>query len=430
MKRRFALILVCSLFPLLFGCEKRAEIPPAEESPAAEALCSALVPAENADTITRLELNGEHSAAELLAALPRMPALTSVRWSPCPLSMEERVSFRKQCPNISFDWDLKLGSTVFSSMDEEIDIHAEKKDIPSLLSLLPLMGAKSIDLSGWEITAEDAAALREVRGDIDYLYPVELYGLTFSSADNEIDFGELEIDDTEELEKALVLFNHLEKVLMLRTTLDNAAMDALNTRHEGTQFVWLVQVMTLAVRSDTTYFTIYNPYELRYTREPVTNLQYCHELIAVDLGHCGIGQDDLEFVRGCPKLQFLILAECYVKNLEPLRACPELRYLEAFKSYLTDISALIECPKLTDLNLCYTPSLGADCVDTLKEMQQLKHLWFCDASFSSAKIIELRDALPNTEFLYFKGPESTGAGWREHDIYFEMRDALHMHYMN
>lgn len=266
MKRRFALILVCSLFPLLFGCEKRAEIPPAEESPAAEALCSALVPAENADTITRLELNGEHSAAELLAALPRMPALTSVRWSPCPLSMEERVSFRKQCPNISFDWDLKLGSTVFSSMDEEIDIHAEKKDIPSLLSLLPLMGAKSIDLSGWEITAEDAAALREVRGDIDYLYPVELYGLTFSSADNEIDFGELEIDDTEELEKALVLFNHLEKVLMLRTTLDNAAMDALNTRHEGTQFVWLVQVMTLAVRSDTTYFTIYNPYELRYTR--------------------------------------------------------------------------------------------------------------------------------------------------------------------
>ena len=431
MKRWFALFLICCLFPSLFGCERRIQNAPAEASPPAEETASPVIPLpEKPNTAKELTLDESCDAEGFLAVLPQMPALTSVRWSPCPLSPEERKELRERCPDIRFDWELELGNSRFSSLDEAVDLSGEKKDVPALLTLLPLMEAKTVDLSGWDVTPKDAAALRAVRDDIDYLYPVELYGMTFSSDDREIDFGDLVIMDTEELEDALVLFNHPEKVLMLKTTLDNDSMDALNARHEGTQFVWLVQVMTLAIRSDRTYFTIYNADELRYTREPVTNLRYCHDLIAVDLGHCGIGQDDLEFVRGCPHLQFLIVAECYIKNLEPLRACPELRYLEAFKSYLTDVSALADCPKLTDLNLCYIPSLGPECVDTLKEMKQLEHLWFCDANFAASKIIELRDALPDTEFLYFKGPESTGAGWRYHDIYYEMRDALHMHYMN
>ena len=421
MKRHLILCFIFSL--LLCGCVKKVEPqqPPAETPKP--------MPAAVTNDTSSLTLDESYSAADFLALLPELPHLEEVRWSPCPLSPAECRELADRCPSIRFDWELQLGQSVFSSLDETVDLSGEKKDIPAIIALLPLMAAESIDLSGWDVTAEDAAALREAKGDAAYIFPVELYGLHFSSTDTEIDLGELEIEDTAELEAALPLFNQAEKVLMLRTTLDNESMEALNARHEGTQFVWLVQVMTVAVRSDTTFFTIYNPYELRYTREPVTNLQYCHDLIAVDLGHCGIGQDDLEFVRGCPKLQFLILAECYIKNLEPLRACPELRYLEAFKSYLNDVSALLDCPKLTDLNLSYIPSLGPECVDTLKEMQQLEHLWFCDANFAAKKIIELRDALPDTEFVYWKGPESTGAGWREHDIYYEMRDALHMHYM-
>ena len=431
MKHRFALILICCLLPFVFGCEKRVQSAPAAESPPTEETVSPAVPLpEKPKNTKQLTLDEDCDAADFLALLPELPALRSVRWSPCPLSLEERKALRERCPDISFDWELKLGKAVFSSLEEEVDLSAEKKDIPALAVLLPLMEAKTVDLSGWDISVKDAKALREVRDDIAYLYPVELYGQCFSSADSEIDFGDLVIIDTEELESSLALFNRLEKVVMLKTTLDNEAMEALNARHKGTQFVWMVQVMTLAIRSDRTYFSIYNADELRYTREPVTNLQYCHDLVAVDLGHCGIGQDDLEFVRGCPHLQFLIVAECYIKNLEPLRACPELRYLEAFKTYLNDVSALSDCPKLTDLNLCYIPSLGPECVDTLKEMKQLEHLWFCDANFAASKIIELRDSLPDTEFLYFKGPESTGAGWRYHDIYYEMRDALHMHYMN
>ena len=426
MKRHVFFLLLSCLF--LCGCVKRAE---AEENAAVpQEAFDPIRTAAEAENPLSLELNGETTAEDFLALLPQLPKLQEVTWKPCPLKTGERKELVERCPNIRFIWDLQLGNTVFSSAWEAVDLSGEEKDIPALAELLPLMRAETVDLSTWDIRVEDAEALRAVGSDAAFLFPVELFGLHFLSTDTEIDFGELELNDMEELERSLVLFNDLQKVIMLRTTLDNETMEELNGRHEGIQFVWLVQVMTLAVRSDTTYFTIYNPYELRYTRESVTNLQYCHDLIAVDLGHCGIGQEDLEFVRGCPKLQFLILAECYIHNLEPLRACPELRYLEAFKSYLSDISALLDCPCLTDLNLCYIPSLGAECVDILKQMPQLEHLWFCDANFSSSKIIELRDALCDTEFVYWKGPESTGAGWREHEIYFEMRDALHMHYMS
>ena len=427
MKRHLVII---SLFCLLLGgCVKKVEEQPMETLPPEETVSPLLEAADSAETTT-LELNGENTMEEFLSVLPSLPKLREVSWKPCPLSMEERKELRTRCPELRFDWELQLGNTVFSSLSEEVDGSAEPKNIAALAELLPLMEAKTVDLSTWDMDPADAAALREVGDGVAFLYPVELYGQSFFSTDTEIDFGEWELNDTAELESSLVLFNDLQKVVMLGTTLDNDTMEALNQRHEGTQFVWLVQVMTLAIRSDATFFTIYNPYELRYTREPVTNLRYCHDMIAVDLGHCGIGQDDLEFVRGCPKLQFLILAECYVHNLEPLRACPELRYLEAFKTYLDDISALVDCPKLTDLNICYIPSLGVECMDTLLQMTQLEHLWFCDANMPANKILELRDALPNTEFIYWKGPESTGAGWRDHDIYYEMRDAMERPYMN
>lgn len=431
--RRWSLLLLLSCL-LLAGCEKKEEYAQTESPVSGEKTQSESVMIDDTeyepDLTTELELGANCSLEVFLAALPELPALESVRWRPCPLSNTEKRELKERRNDISFDWDLRLGNSVISSLDKEADFSTEAKDITSLLELLPLMDAGTVTLEGWNISNEEAALLREAGPGKIFLYTVELFGIPFSTGETEIDISEVELEDTEELEEALVHFDRLEKVLMLHCGLDNETMDELNTRHEGMRFVWLVQVMTLAIRSDRTYFTIYNPDELRYTRESPLNLRYCHDLVAVDLGHCGIGQDDLEFVRGCPKLEFLIIAECYMHNLEPLRDCPNLRYLEAFKTYLNDISALEDCPKLTDLNLCYIPSLGPDCVDTLKNMTQLEHLWFCDANFSATRITELRDALPNTEFLYYRGPESTGAGWRDHDIYFEMRDALHMHYMN
>ncbi len=434
MKRKFVPVLLLCL--LLCGCAKTEELPTAAaETPAAveeESVTSVSIAGREyeIETTTALSLDGQCTAQELTAALPQLTKAESVSISPCNLSIEEMLTLKESFPAVSFDFALPFGNSSFSSESESVDLSAEGKDIPSLLSLLPLSEAKSFDLSTWDISVADAEQLHAAAAEVEFVYPVEIYGMGFSSADSEIDFGELEIDDTAELESKLPLFNHLQKVIMLHTTLDNDSMEALNLRHEGTRFVWVVQVMTLGVRSDATYFTIYNAYELRYTREPVTNLRYCHDMIAIDLGHCGIGQEDLEFVRGCPKLQFLILAECYIHNLEPLRACPELRYLEAFKTYLDDISALLDCPRLTDLNICYIPSLGAEAADVLEQMTQLEHLWFCDANMPANRIIALRDALPNTEFIYWKGPESTGAGWREHDIYFEMRDVMERPYMD
>lgn len=421
--------LLLSLCLFLCACTTNKEIDKTDQQGEIQSAPIILSGREWSENSTELELGRDCTLSALQEVLPMLPMVETIQWKDCPLSTGEKLSLYESYPHISFVWPLQLGVSTFSSADPVVMLGGEEKNIPALLELLPLMKAERIDLYGWDISVEEALALRERGGDKSFIYTVSLYGRAFSTDSTEIDLSEMEITDTKELEQALIHFPQLEKVLMIHCGLDNDTMDELNLRHEGIDFVWMVQVMTVAIRSDRTYFSIYNPDERCFSRESVQNLRYCHDLVAVDLGHCGIGQEDLEFVRGCPKLEFLIIAESYCHNLEPLRACPNLRYLEAFKSYLSDISALKDCPKLTDLNLCYIPSLGPSCVEVLSEMKQLEHLWFCDANFSAQLIIQLQDSLPNTEFLYHKGPESTGNGWRTHDIYYEMRDALHMPYM-
>lgn len=101
-----------------------------------------------------------------------------------------------------------------------------------------------------------------------------------------------------------------------------------------------------------------------------------------------------------------------------------------FLNPVRDLSPLLNCPKLTDLNICYMFALPPECSDILKEMTQLERLWFYGQRLGRERLDELMEALPDCDIQYIWGPESTGGGWRQHEHYYAMRDALHMHYMN
>ena len=78
----------------------------------------------------------------------------------------------------------------------------------------------------------------------------------------------------------------LKKVVMLRCGISDEDMDAIDLRHEDVQFVWMVQVRRWGLRTDRTYFTVYNnDYEFPEDNHSFAALRYCRDMIAIDLGH-------------------------------------------------------------------------------------------------------------------------------------------------
>lgn len=328
---------------------------------------------------------------------------------------------------------LSFGSSSFPADAPVLELAEEDVGMEELAALLSEMvrAPEAVELGEQCYAADELASLCRLYPDTVFRCSVELLGSVFPSDSTEIDLSERKLDSVEELEASLCCFPRLEKVLMLHCGLDNETMDALNLRHEGVSFVWMVPVMRVAIRSDRTYFTNHNPDEYTPTYAPISNLRYCHELIAVDLGHFHISDADFQFVAGTPKLQYLIIAISNVHDISLLRSCPELKYLEAFWAPIDDFTPLLDCPKLTDLNICNMSQLDEEDLEVFAQMKQLEHLWMAGTLFTPEQIQPLRDALPNTEILQRYGTKSgaTDDGWREHPIYFEMRDAFHMFYL-
>lgn len=329
---------------------------------------------------------------------------------------------------------LQWGGVSFPADAPELELSRETITAEELAELLSKMtkAPDTVELGDKSYQASELAVLCRAYPDTFFRCGVELFGEVFPSGCTELDISEQPLSDTKELEDSLCCFPSLERVLMLHCGLDNETMDALNQRNEGISFVWMVPVMKAAIRSDRTYFTYHNPDEYTASYAPISNLRFCHDLIAVDLGHFHITDADFQFVAGTPKLQFLIIAISEVHDIELLRSCKDLRYLEAFWAPIDDFTPLLDCPKLTDLNLCNMSQLDLEDLEVLSRMKQLEHLWLAGTLFTPDQIQPLRDALPQTEIVQKYGSKSsaTDDGWREHPIYFEMRDACHMFYLD
>ena len=63
-------------------------------------------------------------------------------------------------------------------------------------------------------------------------------------------------------------------------------------------------------------------------------------------------------------------------------------------------------------------------------MKQLKRLYIGGNMYNDEQMARLREALPDTQIIVHLSPEWFAQRWREAEIYFEMRDALHMYYID
>ena len=156
--------------------------------------------------------------------------------------------------------------------------------------------------------------------------------------------------------------------------------------------------------------------------EQSQDLYYCEDAIVCDIGHSYV--KNIEWVKGMPKLKYLILTHNWVKDLTPLSTCKNMVYLEIYwNDYIPDYSPLVECTSLVDLNLSGS---YAD-LEPIKQMTWLENLWATCRGVSESEYRELCEALPNTKIEY-RGGDYTSYGWREVQGYFDMRDIMGLPY--
>lgn len=354
--------------------------------------------------------------------------------------MESQLALKEKFPSVSFVWDVTLAGKTFVSDALALDFtgtpltEEDLSEIGAALVLLP--DAKSVTLTACGLSEDALRTFSAAHPEILTIWETQLFGVTFTTDAEEIEFTDipLTVEDAAQIEDVLPYMPNLKKVVMLRCGISNEDMEEINLRHEDVQFVWMVQVYAYGVRTDQTYFSIYNcEYFYGEYDHLADDLRYCHDMIAVDLGHMHL-YGDTYFLTQMPHLQYLILSSAGPNPIPELGTLKELRFLELGKASFTDITMLSECTSLTDIDLMYkrvkSDEVAEADVQTLCKMTWLKRLYLGGNMYNEEQMQRLYDSLPNTQIVIHNSPEWEQNRWREAEIYFEMRDALHMYYID
>ena len=408
--------------------------------------------------ITEEEIN-------LLTYLPELTAVTAVGCR----TPEQMTRLRDFCQEKGLSFALRFGTKTYPDTVEELDVTGVTDGELELLQLLPEL--KTLHLKNPEADPETVAQLRSTYPQADISWEVEIAGVSFPDDTKEVDLSAVlessaaqtaagtaagtqtavgaqtttktqtttgtatgtqstkETQSTasavtlnlEDLEKKMSYLSDAKQVFLGKCGLDNEELAALRERvRDSYKLVWTVQLgKKLTARTDDTTFMPVREHVYYFLDEDAYNLRYCEDMLCVDVGHMGL--TNIDFVKGMPHLQILILAHNgQLQDISPISSCKELIFLELDWSAVKDFTPLVGCTSLEDLNIGLTyPS-----VEPLMQMTWLKNLWMVDRGGA----YQLSQALPDTKIVA-SADVTVGAGWRNLPNYYKMRDMLGMEYM-
>lgn len=354
-----------------------------------------------------------------------------VRLADSALTQQELTALKDAFPELEISWGVDLMGKTWLSTETKLSFAGESVDVAALINAAEqFSGVEEIDLTGCGCTLDELTAIYEAFGGPVLRGELTLHGTQISLDAEEIDLSGIQMENTEAVEQVVKLMPKLKKVIMSDCGIPDEMMDELNRRHEDIQFVWTVYFSVYSLQTDAKAFCASNLPENDYIAYKLNNeqlepLKYCTELIALDLGH--MRYTDLSFLENMDKLQYLILVDARYSDISVIAQMEELFYLELFKNELEDLTPLLQCKNLKHLNIGYTRGFDPS---PLKEMTWLERLWFPGHNLSKEQKQEIIDALPDTEVYMpnWDADGSTGGGWREVDVYYEMRNLFDMFY--
>lgn len=252
-------------------------------------------------------------------------------------------------------------------------------------------------------------------------------GMEYMSDTEDLDISGTDVTALD-MDGFLSAMTGLKRIRMKNCGLDNDGYAALQDAHPDVRIIWDIKVKTYTIPTDSVGFSalLGNQYQARLYDSDTKYLQYCHDMIALDLGHHFVA--DLSFLQYMPNLRILILVDNYsptgsgvrLSDISALKYVPHLRYLELFANNIEDMSVLAELKELEDLNICYNPVRDAA---PLRDLPHLQRLWVYNTNIPAAEIQELREIYADAKVIT-SGTGSVDQGWRDGEHYWAMKNMV------
>ncbi|MBQ1633020.1 MAG: leucine-rich repeat domain-containing protein [Clostridia bacterium] len=362
------------------------------------------------------------TVADIAEALPYLKALTIIHLG--ARTPEELNAELPLLPEGLAEYSVAIYGLEIAPNAETLDLTG--LDAPSadtLAAALPYLPKLNTVVLG---SREDPALAASFRAaapalNIDCQYRFSYQDIELDESTETLDLTKIRITDVDELKRVLSWLPNVTHVEMVGCGLDNETMAALRDEFPEKGIVWEISLGFWGkLRTDATAYTTRSSKsddEMKYrlTSEKLQPIQYCTELIALDLGHQQI--EDISCLAGLTKLQILILADNRISDLTPLASMHDLIYLELFMNRISDVSPLSGLTNLKDLNICtnYISDLTP-----FYSLTSLERLWYSNNKYTLEDHNALQEHLPNCICDRTVWQE-TEHGWREHERYFWMR---------
>lgn len=357
-----------------------------------------------------------------VALLDYLPDLQFIYAQDCQ-DYAQLTALRQRRPDCRVYYSIEVGGEAYSYKITSLTTPGDDPD--ALCALLPYFpDLKSVTLTPPLAEIDRILALRAAFRDITFTWQLDIKGIYADEFTTTLDLTGIPMT-VEEMETLIPYLPSLSYVDMTDCGISNEEMEEMNLRHENIKIVWTVTLgRWYRIRTDATWFMPVK-YDFYPRGNDLYNLRYCHDIIALDIGHMDIYSCD--FVAYMPHLKYLLLADTEISDLTPLTGLTELVYLELFLTNVTDYSPLLTLTALEDLNLHYTRGDP----EIIAQMTWLKNLWWGHndtwrLGWNTQQM--LRAALPDCH-CEFMCTSSTGAGWRQLPNYYAQRDIFGMRYM-
>lgn len=356
---------------------------------------------------------------EDIALVQYLPNLKSIQAGQCD-DYAKVEQLKAAYPELTVSTTVTIAGQEYDGETTEMTVTGLTEEDAVYLKYLPKL--KSLHLVDPAVDIQKIQAMQSELPDAAITWEVTISGKTLRCDATEVEIADVQVD-ADQLKNALSYLPDLEMVFLNQCTVDNDAMAALRDEVRADyKLVWTVQCGSITVRTDATYFHPIQQYVWYFFDEDAANLVYCEDMICVDLGHMSIHH--VQWLKGMPKLKYLILAHTQVSDLSGIENCKELVFLEVDWSIVKDFTPLLQCTALEDLNIGNT---YAD-VTPLTQMTWLKHLWCVGRGEAAASVLNEALAEHGT-MIFFRAEHTVGGIWRQLPNYYAMRDVLGMPYM-
>lgn len=359
-----------------------------------------------------------------------LPNVNAIEFMDCALTVEQIESLKAIFPALSITYQLGIGEQVCNAETTQLDLSWVQPDqleeVTAKMKLLPnLVSVKlTADDGSNTLGIQELKSLQEAFPNVMYEYSFELFGKIVSTADERIEYDEVQIgnEGASEIRSALDVLTNCTYAKFDDCGIDSEVMAGIRDDYPNVKVVWRIHVDKFSMLTDETMIRMTH----RLVDTNISELKYATEVTYMDIGH-NPKLTDISFVACMPKLECVIISGSSVTDISYFANCPNLTWLECcFCGPLEDISSLVGLQNLKYLNVSYTKVSDL----TSLENVPLERLNCMHTKVSYDQKNQFLEKHPDC-LSVFKGKQPYGYGWRYNDhgytffeYYINMREVF------